>query len=385
MKNKKALILITAGLLTASAVTGCAKTDDASDNADAEQTQNLSGDDVYSAAGAEINIEKSDLAADDRLYEEMKKINAAGYGYYNDRFKTDGFISNYGYLYSLTEDKIITVDDIVNEGYYELPEGMERMAEADFLLLMPKDVINNGVNVLDADFACFYTSIRTEEGVFISSPEDEGGMMSYENFRNMLLEYIPEHGEIVYPERNDENYIGIIDAVNEKTGTKKDYDVKHMVCDEKYAVAILGSMDDITDIKGYILSKEDGKWVVSYDKLEKMKDIIAGINMHFPDLAAEMIPKYSIAANGEIRTDLDKFISGIVSSGVISEDDLPIVYGCGTGQYVYAEFESGVKIVGGVNEKNELECYEVNNAAEAVKVMREFSQSAPIYIIKMNF
>ena len=209
--------------------------------------------------------------------------------------------------------------------------------------------------------------------------------MSYEGFRNMILGYIPEHGEVIYPKKNDENYNAIIDAVNEKLGEKKNYDVKHMVCDEKYAVAVLGDTDDIKDIREYVLTKQDGKWAVSYDGLEKVKDIITGINVHFPDLAVQMIPKYSIAANGEIKTDLDKFLSGIVSQGIIEEDELPAVYGCGTGRYVYVQLKSGTKFVGAVNEKNELECFKVADAAEAVKVMREFSQDAPIYIIKMDF
>lgn len=391
MKSKRSLAFFMAGCLTISALSGCKDKNEnlAQDKVEegAEQTTESFLKNEYSVSDIDVTeIEKSDLVLDENVKAEIKKIDEAGYKYYNDYFKNSGFISNYSYLYSIINNEEITMKKIIEEKYYTCPEGYEKLIEqASFHLLLPSDVKKYGVEVLDATFACFYTAVRTSEGVYILSPEDEGGFMSYENYRKMLLEYVPEHGEVVYPKKDSEEYKGIINAINTKNGKEKSYDVKHMVCDEKYAVAIVGNNDKITDIKGYVLTKADNEWNVSYEGLEKMGDIITGINVHFPDISTSMIPKYSIKENGEIKTDLSKVISGLISSGLVENKDFPAKYQCGTGKFIYVEFDSGKKIVGGVNEKNELECYEVKNSAEAVKVMRDFDDNAPIYIIKMDY
>lgn len=396
MKSKKSIALVLAGALAVTALAGCKAKNEDNNNTEVDnnnETENNANSpdnflqNEYSVSDIDVeNIEKSDLAVDDVVKAELQKIDNAGYKYYNDHFKDSGFISNYSYLYSITNDKEITLQKLVDEGYYTCPDGYEKLIdETAFHLLMPKDVKKYGVEVMDATFACFYTALRTNEGVYIISPEDAGGVMTDENYRKMLLDYIPEHGDVVYPKKDSEEYKGIIKAINDKVGKEKSYDVKHMVCDNKYAVAIVGDNDKITDIKGYVLTKADNKWSVSYEGLEDMKDIITGINVHFPDISTSMIPKYSIKANGEIRTDLQKVTDGLIKSQIIENSDLPATYQCGTGKFIYMEFNSGKKVVGGVNSSNELECYSVKSAAEAVKAMHQFADDAPIYIVKMNY
>ena len=143
-------------------------------------------------------------------------------------------------------------------------------------------------------------------------------------------------------------------------------------------------MTEKNNIKQYVLTNKPGGWSVIMDGLESSLTPRYDVNRAYPDMELGLLPKYTIAEFGPIQTGFVKYEQSLISLGLITEDDMPEVYSCGAGKFAYIEMTSGKKLLGVVNDSNQLEFYEVGSTNEAISAMLQFQDVPPLFILHYN-
>ena len=162
------------------------------------------------------------------------------------------------------------------------------------------------------------------------------------------------HGEIKNPKKGEDEYNAIIKA----SGVSGNIDVKHIACDNKYAVLVVGSLDDPTDIKEFAFLNDNGKWGIIANDLATVANAKQYMNERYPDMELGLLPIYNIKDYGTIVTGFDDYISSLVSLGMIKDGDMKQgAYDMnGAGNFVYIEPKAtGKRLIGHVNSQNKLE------------------------------
>lgn len=361
MKNKKNLIKLFLVLLALSALnSACKKEND-----------------------SEINNAQTEtsIASDDPVYSELHEFTSACEKYFNTLSTDRDFLSVYSFLYDDEIKDTVTVDAVKEQTGIEFDE---KINAADILYLKPSDISKIAEGISSGEDLRIYTALQTENGVIISSSADKESMVAYEDYKNLLLNYSSSHGEIRNPKIDTEDFKGILAAVNEHYGKEINYDIKHIACDDLYACIVVSELENISQIKEFALRKSDNKWSIIADGLENAASSRKQINNLYPDFELGLLPIYNIADFGKIESNFDDFIFNFTTQNIINESDLPVTYACGAQGFAYFEFESSLKIISFVNEKNELECYPVKDAKEAMLYMVKASKNPPVFILKMG-
>lgn len=305
------------------------------------------------------------------------------------------FLSVYGYLYD--NENMVTVEEIEK---FSQKKFSKEIRQSDILYIKPSDLLSyvqtldnykdRNFDVKDDNLLCVFTAMYTKQGVVISSVPYRGGTLTQEEFKNFILKYNLQHGEVINPAKNSEQYNDILKIASDYIGLE--LDVKYMACNDKYAAIVVNNKEDITDIREFVLIKDElNNWSVAISELEmeKEKNNKLIVNQKFPDFELGLLPKYNIALYGEIRTGFDNLAQMIIQQGIVAEGS-NLTYSCGVGSFVYFEFDSGAKILGLVNENKELESYEVKNNEEAIKYMIAYIKNMnldiepPAFILKYD-
>lgn len=328
------------------------------------------------------NTEKSEIIPSEELYSQIETLNAVCKEFFEEFGDERKFLSQYSFLYDDFNKNEVTVEIFENEGSWVCPEELKK---AIILFIKPSDLIkyNENIEVEKDDDLCVFSAVNTKEGVIVSSYKYKGGIISNDDFRNLMLEYSPMHGEIINPKKNNEQYKEILEAVSIYTESENYTDVKHIACDEKYAAIVVGNKKDSKEIKEYILINEQEQWKVVMDNIEKQPNDRMTVNYRYPNLDLGILPIYNISSFGEIKNEFNSILEAMVSQNIIKESDLPPLYSCGVGSFVFFEFSSS-NYLGVLNEKGELSFYEVKTYEEAIKYMLKFDKNPPVFILNID-
>ena len=327
----------------------------------------------------EVIVGLSDTELTDDMKASISDINAALDSYLAANKKNKNLITEYGFLYNTDENKNMTVKDLVDEGVINA-EG-DIVDYTDIIYIRACDLAAYADNIDENDESLqVFTAYNSKDGYFVSNDlYSEGATLSQKDYEALIMSYKFTHGEITNPKRGSTDYEGIMAA----TGFDGEYDVKHMACDDKYAVAVVGSLDDTTVVKEYVCVLDNGTWTLGMEGLEESDSPMYDVNMKYPTMELGLLPKYTIANYEKPKNHFTAYEAPLVQLKLIKEKDVPASYDCGTGKFAYMEF-GDTKLIGCVNEENKLEFYPVNSVEEAIAYMLQYDDDPPVFIINFH-
>jgi hypothetical protein len=322
----------------------------------------------------------SDLEPTDEIYASMAELNEAVDKYCDENIGSKGLVSEYGLMFDLSANSLVDFGTIVSAEYFENLSDLKD--NVDILYIFPKDLGNVADKAIEGDTLTAMTALNTKYGYYVSGTGIEGVTLTQEQYNALLKMYSFNHGDRRNPEVGSDEYNAIMAA----TGFSEPYDVKHIDCDDKYAVVVVGSLNDASEVKQYMLINENDSWSVALDGLESKPNPRQTVNQKYPDMELELMPKYIIAAYGEILSGLDDYVSSVKGLGLLNDlDTSDGIYTCGVGKFVYMQSNStGKRLLGHLDENNSLQFFEVDSLEEAVANMLELEDDPPVFILKFD-
>lgn len=325
---------------------------------------------------------QSDFTLDATTLESLNEFNQKLDEYYIETWDNNKFISYYSYL-ATNDYTEIMLEDVEKALNYTAPEEIK---DVQIHFVKPKSLKPYlGDNIIDDDpeVLTVYSALPVEGGMYISSKFDKGGFVSSENYKKFVSEHSWLKGETRMPDKDSEEYKEVIKAVEKKDENLKDGNVKHLACNDKYAMIVISSKDDPAYIKQYALEKQkNGKYDIIIEELE-LRDNKIFVNYAYTDFDLALLPLYEIYLYNNIQSNQTYLVDLLKENERIGVDE-ELTYSCGAGNFVYLEFKSGLKILLYANENNTTDVYEVENFTVALSKMLELEPNPPVFILNFE-
>lgn len=318
----------------------------------------------------EISVGLSDIELNEDLKTNMKALAEDAQNYYNENKEENVLTSQYGILYSYKNKTTVLSTDVSSSDAIDA----DVMAEIDVLYVKPSDIKAD----LQGDELSIFASVNTSDGYYVVSPKGDDAVFTEEEFKNLLMKYAPAHGEIRNPERGTDEHTAIITAANI---VGEDYDIKHIACDDKYAVVVANQISNPAYIQEIALINENNNWKVVNDKLVYSKSSYMDINTAYPDMDLGLMPVYNIADFGDIDvSNMDGIADSLIQSGAMTEADKSTMYACGCGRFAYIHLENGKRLIGYISDDKELEFNQAEDINSTISYMLQCQENPPVFI-----
>ncbi|MBQ7265781.1 MAG: hypothetical protein IJS61_06755 [Firmicutes bacterium] len=355
---------------------GCAQKP--KENITKEEKAEMAVEEAIEAATGEgvvnYTIGLSDKELTDEYKSEIETLNTAIDDYFQKNKAADGIVSLYGNMNRLSDDSEITVDLICNTANISIANDVK--AETEIILVKPQDIDPSYEGKGLAPFSAY----NTKEGYYVSSSQYGAKTMSFQDYRQMRMNYSFDHGQINVPKKGDKTYQDIIKAV----AFPEPYDVKHISNDDKYAVLVIGSKEKTEDVREFLLEYRDEKWQVLMKELEKRGNAKQEVNFAYPDVELGLLPKYNIASYSKRFTPelKEKCLKELAdSTAVTAEDKSGDIYVCDADAFMFIEYEKTGKIfVAHYSEEEELFVQPCSDLETAIKYMLKLNNDPPVFI-----
>ena len=150
--------------------------------------------------------------------------------------------------------------------------------------------------------------------------------------------------------------------------------------DNKYAMVVLSSTSNTSNIRQYILKNENDNWEVVMEGLENEPRVVVAVNKKIPDFNVSMIPKYTINDyKKSLGTNYEAIHNTLINVNAIA-NPTDILYESSVDKYCYVVTKKGFKYL--VYKDGEYwTTKEVFNYGEAVEFMKQRSSTAPTFIV----
>lgn len=319
----------------------------------------------------EIQVGLTDYSATDAELSELKELNAVLEDYVNTNYESKGIASSYGFLYSTVSKNNIMLKDIMSEGLFKASENVA--ANTDILYMKAADIGLSG-----NDFKVC-TAFNTKDGYYFSANGLEGRYYSEQEYHDLVLKYSFIHGSIINPKKGDANYQKITAAA----AIDDSYDIKHLACDDKYAVVVANKINNTSEFSEVILVKEGESWKVGIGNAANAKNSKQTVNKQFPDMELGLLPIYNIGDYPAILSDMPEFTQQLIDLGVITKDEAKNMYTCSAGNFAYFQTENGKRLLGHM-ENGKLEFNKMQSLEQTISAMVNAEPDPPVFIIKFN-
>lgn len=322
----------------------------------------------------EIAVGLSDIELNDELKNEMQNLVNTANTYLNENKYEKTLTSQYGLLYSYKDKINVMAADIVQNSNI----SKDILAEMDIIYAKPADVISS----MEGDELEIFLSVNSSSGYYVVSASGENAVYTEEEFKNILMKYAPVHGDVRNPQRGSDEHTAIIKTA-ELDG--EDIDIKHIACDNKYAVVVGGSISNPAKIKEAALVKEESGWKVVNDRLSASESSYIDINAELPDMDLGLMPVYNIADFGAVDTsDMDSIANSLIELNMMTEADKETMYAAGCGRFAYIQLENGKRLVGYIGDDKKLEFNEADNITETITYMLKCEKNPPVFIARFE-
>lgn len=311
----------------------------------------------------------------------LAELNAACQSYYDNFNNTKDFLSVYSFLYDDQLSATVEVDNLVKMGYLKSSENIEKVM---ILYVKPEDLSDYiDFGDINKQELTLFTAFENKDGVMVSLCSDnKSALLTKEQFRDVTLKYDFNRGEIRNPEKSTKEYDLIVDSIKGYDKKDEEINIKHIACNDLYASVVFVYGNNFDDIREYILMKDNNVWNVVIKDLEKESKYRVVVNQEYPDFELGLLPIYNLNDYyGKIKTEFDDIVNLLVQQSIIDKNDVPPVYSCGVGEFIYFEFKSGKKLVGYVNAEGELQFHNGENYEEAVAYMVQINKKPPLFIL----
>lgn len=320
----------------------------------------------------EIQVGLTDYSATDAELSEISDLNNILDDYVSDNYDDMGIASSYGFLYSTKTQNNIMIRDLMSDGLINPSEHI--IDNVDILYLKANDIGLEG-----NDFVVC-TAFNTKDGYYLSSKKLEGKYLTEQEYHDLVFKYSFVHGDPVNPKPGDDNYKKITEAA----GLANGYDIKHIVCDDKYAVVVGNSLSNTSQFVEAVLVKNGDNWTVGLGNIAADKNAKQTVNKSYPDMELGLMPIYNIGDYTSILSDMTDITSQLVELGMLEETDINNIYTCGAGSFAYIQTESGKKLLGIMNDKGTLDFVETTSLEQTIATMVKQHNDPPVFIVKFN-
>lgn len=152
----------------------------------------------------DYKIGLSDFEPSDEQINSMITVAEGAQKYYDDKAVSDGFLSQFGFLYSLSKENTVSLSDIIADGYAKADDDITK--NTDVLLIRPSDYNSViGAEGGEKDLSVF-TALNTKNGYFLAGVGVEPKMLTAQQYQQLVGMYSFEHGEIKNPKKGEDEY-----------------------------------------------------------------------------------------------------------------------------------------------------------------------------------
>lgn len=255
--------------------------------------------------------------------------------YYNANYSKTRLVTKNGRLYNKASEQYIDINYLIEKGL----DSKYADFSGEILLLNPNDLRefeNVSVKNSQNNLTVFVTiNVQSDDKYLIASSKNSKGVMTSDEYNKLLYKYYQNHGTPLDVNPYSEKYQDILGFIKLYDGAYKDYFVRSMKVDDKYACVVLSPTSNVNDVRQYILINEDNFWEVVLNNLHKVSRVPVYVNERIPDLNFDLLPKYEINDYNLSTYDPNDAYYALVKNGYI-QGITDIVYICGAGKYYYA-------------------------------------------------
>ena len=290
------------------------------------------------------------------------------------------FTSNLGYLYDHDNKKYVTMSDLDSQELLD-----ETLVFGDIWLLYINGQDLNSFDELNfslPDKPNLFAACETSSGVAILS-QNNYGVMYRENFPALMENYAFEFPEVYYPTRGKLEYEEITSAVKAYEFDEKDYDVRYLATDGKYAYIIFSKGVDTNILYQYLLAYEDGAWQVVLPRVAQKDGYVSAICRVAMDMNYSVLPPFRVDKHTMREPSYFDFVRlQLIDSGMLSEGEYETLYLSGTDECFYMETSTGLKLVG-LNMSGQWAMTPVDGKDSAYAILMNFNpENPPVFILK---
>lgn len=300
--------------------------------------------------------------------------------YYMYQWQNEKFLSISSY-FAKQDSSLVTLEDITNHTNFEISDELK---EVSFHYVKPASLLEflpNSILETDLELMTVFTAVPVENGYYISSKYDEGGILSPDDYRKFVVNHHFEHGEIVNPLKDDPEYTNIIKAAANNNSEILNGNVKYISYDEKYAILITSIEKTPSITKQFVLVKNNNTWEVGINSLEERSDSKLAINYAYNDLNLSLLPIYEVSSF-KVISDLSPFQDLLVQNGTLANKE--ISYSSGAGNFVYFETTDDKKLLLHISDDSNITIYEISNYKEGISVMSSLEDIPPVFILNFE-
>ncbi len=320
----------------------------------------------------EIQVGLTDYSATKSEFDELKTVNKAFDEYVDKHYEDMGIASAYGFLYSIETGNNIMVKDLMSEGLINPSKNIAENTDVLYMKAVDFGLDNNDYIVC--------TAFNTKDGYYVSSVDLEGKYYTEHEYHDMVFKYSFVHGEIINPKKGDDNYKKITEAAAVSEG----YDIKHIACDDKYAVVVGNRLDNTAEFVEAVLVKNGDNWSVGIGNIAKAKNSKQAANKNYPDMELGLMPIYNIGDYTRILASMPEITNQLVELGEVDKAEVDNLYFCSAGNFAYVETPSGKKLLGYLGENDKLDFNEMSSLEHTISTMVNLESDPPVFIIKFN-
>ncbi len=321
----------------------------------------------------------TDKSADD-VWETLDKVAEAAQQYYEKYSNTVAFASQDGLLYEVPAQREVNVKDLL-----DITELSAEFADENVKILFIKPSDLKGYKDVktneDTELAIF-TAYPAKDGFALSSYLTHGGILTWDEYNNLMQKYSSNRGNITRPNVSDSQRKEIEKAISESISPAEAVDIRHLAINDKYAFAVASPVNKSGFIKEYVLLKENNAWVVGLSGFESEPYYKLMITNQYPDFSLALIPKYNMYTHAKfIQSDFTNMLTAIYKADLMPEGTQPSFIS-GNDEFVYVEYEDKKFLICYDRESDNWQFFTIANNTEGEEIMSGFSKDAPYFIMK---
>ncbi|MCL2565095.1 MAG: hypothetical protein FWE24_04705 [Defluviitaleaceae bacterium] len=316
------------------------------------------------------------------IWAMLDEVSALINEYYSYHSQTVLFLSKNGYLFDDPANAYILINEL-----YGITDIDERFLDESlmFFYFRPIDLsMYRNLNVSEREDLVIFTGFETREGFAITGAGEQGGIISREDLSDILDRYSWNHGEIRKIDMESDIFETVIRALVTYTGINTGFDIRYMYQDERYISVVASPRNNPLNIRMFILEYVEGAVFVRLSGIETFDDHRRVVNNTMPDFNHNLLPPYDLRLGlRNLISDFTDIIEAMVYAEFIAYDDLPPLFASGAFDYVYFEFDTGMRFLVHL-EGDSVNIYPVEDYEEARALLNVLSRRPPFFIIKQG-